>query len=195
MNKYNVTANRIDQGSKVNKQVWIGLIFHDDNNKIITAWRCSCLLLSTLGGCERFSTQGERFKPQGTRTTPREPDVCTSVMNGIVLGVTPPRALRKMKQDNDCLFNANLMNELMHDHVCYVYASMISCMIKLRARAWGAIRQVQVMYRTSKEYDTDDDLRFPLIVSCHDYVMLGPRYVERILGNAVLDSPWPPWHV
>jgi hypothetical protein len=84
-------------------------------------------------------------------------------MNGIVLGVTPSGALRKMNQDNDCLFNANLMNELMHDHVCYVMF-IISCMIKLRARARDAIRQVQVMCRTSKEYDTDDDLRFPLIV-------------------------------
>jgi hypothetical protein len=25
--------------------------------------------------------------------------------------------------------------------------------------------------------------------SCHDYVMLRPRYVECILGNAVLDFP------
>jgi hypothetical protein len=85
-------------------------------------------------------------------------------MYGIVLGVTPPGALRKMNQDNNCLFNANLMNELMHDHVCYDYERMISCMTKLRARALDAIRQVQVMYRTSKEHDTDDDLRFPLIV-------------------------------
>jgi hypothetical protein len=71
--------------------------------------------------------------------TPREFDVHTSVMYGIVLGVTPPGALRKMNQDNDCLFNANLMNELMSDHACYdyvyVYARMISCMIMLRARA------------------------------------------------------------
>ena len=37
-------------------------------------------------------------------------------------------------------------------------------MIKLSIRACDAIRQVQVMYRTSKEHDTDDDLRFPLIV-------------------------------
>ena len=42
-------------------------------------------------------------------------------MYGIVLGVTPPGALRKMNQDNDCLFNANLMNELMYDHACYFY--------------------------------------------------------------------------
>jgi hypothetical protein len=87
-------------------------------------------------------------------------------MYGIVLGVTPPVALRKMNQDNDRLFNANLINELMHDHVCYDYdyARMIPCMIKSRARALDAIRQVQDMYRTSKEHDTDDDLRFPLIV-------------------------------
>jgi hypothetical protein len=43
-------------------------------------------------------------------------------MYGIVLGVTRPGALRKMNQDNDCLFNANIiMNELMYDHACYVY--------------------------------------------------------------------------
>jgi hypothetical protein len=41
-------------------------------------------------------------------------------MYGIVLGVTPPGALRKMNQDNDCLFNANIiMNELTYDHVSY----------------------------------------------------------------------------
>jgi hypothetical protein len=85
-------------------------------------------------------------------------------MYGIVLEVTPPGVLRKMNQDNNCLFNANLMNELMHDHRCYDYARMISCMTKLRARALDAIRKVQVMYRTSKEHDTDEDLRFPLIV-------------------------------
>lgn len=32
-----------------------------------------------------------------------------------MLGATPPRALRKMNQDNECLFNANLMNE--YDYV------------------------------------------------------------------------------
>jgi hypothetical protein len=87
-------------------------------------------------------------------------------MYGIVIGVTPPGALRKMNQDNDCLFNANIMNELMHDHVGYVYdyARMLSCTSMLRTRARDAIRQVQVMYRTSKEYDTDEDLRFPLII-------------------------------
>jgi hypothetical protein len=88
-------------------------------------------------------------------------------MYGIVLGVTPPGTLREMNQDYNCLFNANLMNELMHDHVCYVYdyvhdyVRMITCMIKLRARALDARRQVHVMYRTRKEHDTDDDLRFP----------------------------------
>jgi hypothetical protein len=100
-------------------------------------------------------------------------------MYGIVFGVTPPGALRKMNQDNNCLLNANIMNELMHDHVCYVYdyARMISCTNMLRARALDAIRQVQDMYRTSKEHDTDDDLRFPLIVRLgmsHDYVMFMP---------------------
>jgi hypothetical protein len=41
--------------------------------------------------------------------------------DGIVLGVTPPEAFRKMNQDNNCLFNANIiMNELMHDNVAYV---------------------------------------------------------------------------
>jgi hypothetical protein len=42
-------------------------------------------------------------------------------MYGIVLEVTPPGALRKMNQDNECLFNANIMNELMYNHVCYNY--------------------------------------------------------------------------
>jgi hypothetical protein len=101
-----------------------------------------------------------------------------------------------MNQDNDYLFNANIMNELMHDYVCYVMITiMISCMAKLRARALDVVRQVQDMYRTSNEHDTNDDLRFPLIVrlgTCHDYVMFRPRYVELILGNVVLDSPWPP---
>jgi hypothetical protein len=46
--------------------------------------------------------------------------------------------------------------------------------------------------RASKEYDTDDDLRFPLIVRFRlvsRYVMFKPQYVECILGNAVLDFP------
>jgi hypothetical protein len=38
----------------------------------------------------------------------------SSVMYEIVLGVTPPGDLRKMNKDNDCLFNANLMNEWMN---------------------------------------------------------------------------------
>jgi hypothetical protein len=54
-------------------------------------------------------------------------------MYGIVLGVTPPGAIRKMNQDNDCLFNANLMNELMYVHACYEYdcdySRMLSCRI------------------------------------------------------------------
>jgi hypothetical protein len=47
---------------------------------------------------------------------------CTYIgHDGIVLGVTPPGTFRKMNQDNDCLFNANIiMNELMHVHVAYV---------------------------------------------------------------------------
>jgi hypothetical protein len=87
-------------------------------------------------------------------------------MYGIFLRVTPPGALRKMNQDNDCLFDTNLINELMYDHASYDYdySRMFSCMIMLRTRALDAIRQVQVMHRTSKEHDTDDDLRFPLIV-------------------------------
>jgi hypothetical protein len=58
-------------------------------------------------------------------------------MYGIDLGVTPPGTIRKMNQDNNCLFNANLMNELMHDYVCYVYdyvheyVRVITSMIKL----------------------------------------------------------------
>jgi hypothetical protein len=45
-------------------------------------------------------------------------------MYGIVLGFTPPGALRKMNQDNDCFFNTNIMNELLHEHVCYDYDSL-----------------------------------------------------------------------
>jgi hypothetical protein len=60
------------------------------------------------------------------------------------------------------------MNELMHDHVCYdydyVYARMFPCANMLRTRSRDAIRQVQVMYRTSKECETDDD---------HDMLCLG----------------------
>jgi hypothetical protein len=46
---------------------------------------------------------------------------CTYISHdGIVLRVTPPGALRKMNQDNNYLFNANItMNELMHDSVAY----------------------------------------------------------------------------
>jgi hypothetical protein len=45
-------------------------------------------------------------------------------MYGIDFGVTPPGTIRKMNQDNNCLFNANLMNELKYVYVCYVYDSM-----------------------------------------------------------------------
>jgi predicted metal-dependent hydrolase len=78
-----------------------------------------------------------------------------------------------MNQDNKCLFNANLMNELKYVYVCYVYDSMhdydydhVGTHVRLcmRIRALDALRQVQVMYRASYEHDTDDDLRFPLIV-------------------------------
>jgi hypothetical protein len=72
-----------------------------------------------------------RGSPRGTIQVVREPHDTegvrctlariTSVMYGIVLGVTPPGALRKMNQDNECLFNANRMNELMHVYVCYDY--------------------------------------------------------------------------
>jgi hypothetical protein len=33
MNKYEFTANRIDQGSEVNKKAWMGLTFRDDKTK------------------------------------------------------------------------------------------------------------------------------------------------------------------
>jgi hypothetical protein len=63
-------------------------------------------------------------------------------MYGIVLGVTPPGALRKMNQDNICLFNANLMNELMYDHVCYVYdyVRMIPCTIMFKNKSTRCYR-------------------------------------------------------
>ena len=50
-------------------------------------------------------------------------------MYGIVLGVTPPGTIRKMNQDNVCMFNANIMNELRYEYVCYVYdyAKMTPC--------------------------------------------------------------------
>jgi hypothetical protein len=63
-------------------------------------------------------------------------------MYGIALGVTPPGALRKMNQDIDCLFNANLMNEWMNmTNYGYDYDMMLAM-----NKIW--------MY-------TDDDLRFP----------------------------------
>jgi hypothetical protein len=54
---------------------------------------------------------------------------CTYIgHDGIVLGVTPPGAFRKMNQDNDCLFNANIiMNELTYDYVPYVYDYVMIC--------------------------------------------------------------------
>jgi hypothetical protein len=74
---------------------------------------------------------------------------CTYIgHDGIVLGVTPPGTFRKMNQDNDCLFNANLMNELMYDHVCYVYdyvhhyVRMIPCKLCSRKRVLDAKRHV-----------------------------------------------------
>jgi hypothetical protein len=72
----------------------------------------------------------EVLDSRGTVQVVREPHDtegvrCTYIgHDGIVLGVTPPGALRKMNQDNDSLFNANLMNELMYDYVCYDYDSM-----------------------------------------------------------------------
>jgi hypothetical protein len=54
---------------------------------------------------------------------------CTYIgHDGIVLGVTPPGSLRKMNQDNDCLFNANIiMNELTYDHIPYDYDYVMIC--------------------------------------------------------------------
>jgi hypothetical protein len=72
---------------------------------------------------------------------------CTYIgHDGIVLGVTPPGTLRKMNQDNDCLFNANLKNELMYDHACYDYARRIPCTIMSKNKS---IR----CYKTSTSYD------------------------------------------
>ena len=42
-------------------------------------------------------------------------------MYGIDFGVTPPGTIRKMNQDNNCLFNANLMNELRYVYARYDY--------------------------------------------------------------------------
>jgi hypothetical protein len=89
--------------------------------------------------------RGIRFKPQGTHTTPRESDVRTSVMYGIDLGVTPPGTIRKMNQDNDCLFNSNPMNELSYDYVPHDYDYVMKCRndfhacISSRTRALDAI--------------------------------------------------------
>jgi hypothetical protein len=49
-------------------------------------------------------------------------------MYGIVLGVTPPGTFRKMNSDNNCLFNANLMNELRY---VYVYSDYVYVMFML----------------------------------------------------------------
>jgi hypothetical protein len=58
---------------------------------------------------------------------------CTYIgHDGIALGVTPPGTLRKMNQDDNCLFNANItMNERMHDYVCYVTIMFLKIMICL----------------------------------------------------------------
>jgi hypothetical protein len=75
-----------------------------------------------------YPRQGDtRGSPRGTIQAVKDPHDTegvryalarfSSVMYGIVLGVTPHGALRKMNQDNDCLFNANIMNELTCDYV------------------------------------------------------------------------------
>jgi hypothetical protein len=69
---------------------WIFIIFACFIVLIEIGRYSSCLLLSMSGGYGRFSTQGERFKPQGTRTTPRESDVRTSVMMGLFSGLLHP---------------------------------------------------------------------------------------------------------
>jgi len=73
------------------------------------------------GGYERFSL-GERDKLRKGGPHVIEGVRCTlarnsSVMYGIVLGVTPPDALRKMNSDNNVCstLTSNIMNE--HDYV------------------------------------------------------------------------------
>ena len=71
------------------------------------------------GGYERFSPgERDKFRKGGQHVT--EEDRCTlarnsSVMYGIVLGVTPPDTLRKMNSDNNVCstLTSNIMNE--HD--------------------------------------------------------------------------------
>jgi hypothetical protein len=43
---------------------------------------------------------------------------------GLFSGLLHPGLSVKPNQDNECLFNDNIMNELMHEHVCYDYDSM-----------------------------------------------------------------------
>jgi hypothetical protein len=77
--------------------------------KIITACRCSCLLLSMKVWIQ------EVLDSRGTIQAVRDPHDtegvrCTYIgHDGIVLGVTPPGDLRKMNQDDNCLFNANII--------------------------------------------------------------------------------------
>jgi hypothetical protein len=54
-------------------------------------------------------------------------------MYGIVLGVTPPGAIRKMNQDNDCLFNAKIMMNEWHDYVWYDYDDV---MLLAKSKIW-----------------------------------------------------------
>jgi hypothetical protein len=93
----------------------------------------SCLLRSTQGWDLKEFSPGERDKLRNGGPHVTEGVRCTlarfsSVMYGIVLGVTPPGALHKMNQDNDCLFNANLINEWMNEYD-YVWYDMIMIMI------------------------------------------------------------------
>jgi len=73
------------------------------------------------GGYERFSPgEWDKLRKGGPHVT--EGVRCTlarfsSVMSGIVLGVTPPDALRKMNSDNNVCstLTSNIMNE--HDYL------------------------------------------------------------------------------
>jgi len=89
--------------------------------KTIRKIKVSCLLLSTPGGYKRFTLGGrDTLRKVGLHDT--EGVRCTlarfsSVMYGIVLGVTPSDTLRRMNQDNIvcCTLTSNIMNDYEHD--------------------------------------------------------------------------------
>jgi hypothetical protein len=90
-------------------------------------------------------------------------------MYGILLGVTPPGAPRKMNQDNNVCstLTSNLMNEGMNKYD-YVWYEMIMIMYEWTyVWLWNdqehemMLDMYKLWNRACYECYTDDDLRFP----------------------------------